>query len=88
VARSRRVRGRRGLDVEAGQQVVVPVRELVAARDEPFELGELRRAERALDVGDACVRRQLGDLVEPATMLWSRHHPVRAEPAQARRELE
>ena len=40
-----------GLDVEIGELLVVSTRQLVASSDEPFELRELRRTERALHVG-------------------------------------
>ena len=83
-------RGRRGLDVEVGlgEKLLVASRQLVATGHEPSELPELRRAEGALDVGDARVRRELGDLVEPGAVLRVRDHAVRSETAQPRRELE
>ena len=81
-------RGRRGLDVEIGEQLLVLPASSLRRVHEALELRQLRGAERALQVGDAGVRRELGDLVEPAAVFGPGNHSVRAEAAQPGRELQ
>ena len=60
----------------SGRDAIEPWSERVATLDETFELRELRRAQCALQVGDARVRGELGDLVEPTAVFGPGGHPV------------